>query len=87
MDHAERDDQIISRNQQERHQDPNLGDAEHFLLLKCTKYHANNAHDMPTLSSLLSETLFERKNFIDIRTLKPERLPAVQAELLHGSLF
>jgi len=39
------------------------------------------------LSRLIRETLFERKNLIDILSLKPERILAVQDEPLQGALF
>ena len=50
----------------------------YYLLLTYIKYQTKYAHSLLTLSRLIRETLFERKNLIDILTLKPERLLAVQ---------
>ena len=46
----------------------------YYLLLTYIKYQTKYAHSLLTLSRLIRETLFERKNLIDILTLKPERL-------------
>ncbi len=59
----------------------------YYLLLTYIKYQTKYAHSLLTLSRLIRETLFERKNLIDILTLKPERLMAVQDEPLQGVLF
>ncbi len=59
----------------------------YYLLLTYIKYQTKYAHSLLTLSRLIRETLFERKNLIDILTLKPERLLAVQDELIQGALF
>lgn len=59
----------------------------YYLLLTYIKYQTKYAHSLLTLSRLIRETLFERKNLIDILTLKPERLLLVQDEPLQGVLF
>jgi hypothetical protein len=59
----------------------------YYLLLTYIKYQTKYAHSLLTLSRLIRETLFERKNLIDILTLKPERLLSVQDEPLQGVLF
>ncbi len=59
----------------------------YYLLLTYIKYQTKYAHSLLTLSRLIRETLFERKNLIDILTLKPDRLLAVQDEPLQGVLF
>jgi len=59
----------------------------YYLLLTYIKYQTKYAHSLLTLSRLIRETLFERKNLIDILTLKPERLLAVQDEHIQGALF
>ena len=59
----------------------------YYLLLTYIKYQTKYAHSLLTLSRLIRETLFARKNLIDILTLKPERLLAVQDEPLQGVLF
>jgi hypothetical protein len=59
----------------------------YYLLLTYIKYQTKYAHSLLTLSRLIRETLFERKNLIDILTLKPERLLAVQDEPIQGALF
>jgi len=59
----------------------------YYLLLTYIKYQTKYAHSLLTLSRLIRETLFERKNLIDILTLKPERLLAVQDEYIQGALF
>jgi hypothetical protein len=59
----------------------------YYLLLTYIKYQTKYAHSLLTLSRLIRETLFERKNLIDILTLKPERILAVQDEPIQGVLF
>jgi Transposase DDE domain/Domain of unknown function (DUF4372) len=59
----------------------------YYLLLTYIKYQTKYAHSLLTLSRLIRETLFERKNLIDILTLKPDRLLAVQDEPIQGTLF
>lgn len=59
----------------------------YYLLLTYIKYQTKYAHSLLTLSRLIRETLFERKNLIDILTLKPERLLVVRDEPLQGVLF
>jgi Transposase DDE domain/Domain of unknown function (DUF4372) len=59
----------------------------YYLLLTYIKYQTKYAHSLLTLSRLIRETLFERKNLIDILTLKPERLLAIQDESIQGMLF
>jgi hypothetical protein len=59
----------------------------YYLLLTYIKYQTKYAHSLLTLSRLIRETLFERKNLIDILTLKPQRLLIVRDEPLQGVLF
>lgn len=59
----------------------------YYLLLTYIKYQTKYGHSLLTLSRIIREMLFERKNLIDILTLKPERLVAVQDEPLQGVLF
>ena len=59
----------------------------YYLLLTYIKYQTKYAHSLLTLSRLIREMLFERKNLIDILTLKPERLLVVQDEPRQGALF
>jgi hypothetical protein len=59
----------------------------YYLLLTYIKYQTKYTHSLLTLSRLIRETLFERKNLIDILTLKPERLLAVQDEPIQRALF
>ena len=59
----------------------------YYLLLTYIKYQTKYTHSLLTLSRLIRETLFERKNLIDILTLKPERLLAVQDEPIQRTLF
>ena len=59
----------------------------YYLLLTYIKYQTKYAHSLLTLSRLIRETLFERKNLIDILTLKLERLLAVQDEPIQRALF
>jgi len=59
----------------------------YYLLLTYIKYQTKYTHSLLTLSRLIRETLFERKNLIDILTLRPERLLAVQDEPIQRALF
>ena len=59
----------------------------YYLLLTYIKYQTKYAHSLLTLSRLIRETLFERKNLIDILTLKLERILSVHDEPLQGVLF
>jgi len=59
----------------------------YYLLLTYIKYQTKYGSSLLTLSRNIREMLFERKNLIDILTLKPERLVAVQDEPLQGALF
>jgi hypothetical protein len=59
----------------------------YYLLLTYIKYQTKYAHSLLTLSRLIRETIFERKTLIDILTLKPERLLAVQDEYIQGALL
>ncbi len=59
----------------------------YYLLLTYIKYQTKYGHSLLTLSRIIREVLFERKNLIDILTLKPERLVAVQDEPIQGALF
>ena len=59
----------------------------YYLLLTYIKYQTKYGHSLLTLSRNIREMLFERKNLIDILTLKPERLVAVQDEPIQGALF
>ena len=54
----------------------------YYLLLTYIKYQTKYAHSLLTLSRLIRETLSERKNLIDILTLKPDRILSVQDEPL-----
>lgn len=59
----------------------------YYLLLTYIKYQTKYTHSLLTLSRLIRETLFERKNLIDILTLKPERILSVRDEPIQGALF
>ena len=59
----------------------------YYLLLTYIKYQTKCTHSMLYFSRVIREMLFERKSLIDILTLKPERLLAVQDEALQGALF
>lgn len=59
----------------------------YYLLLTYIKYQTKCGHSLLTLSRIIREMLFERKNLIDILTLNPERLRVVQDEPLQGALF
>lgn len=59
----------------------------YYLLLTYIKYQTKYGHSLLQLSRVIRETLFERRNLIDILTLRPERLKFVQNEALQGALF
>jgi hypothetical protein len=59
----------------------------YYLLLTYIKYQTKYGNSLLTLSRMIRDMLFERKNLIDILTLKPERLLSVQDEPLQGALF
>ncbi len=59
----------------------------YYLLLTYIKYQTKYGHSLLTLSRMIRDMLFERKNLIDILTLKPERLLSVQDEPIQGALF
>lgn len=59
----------------------------YYLLLTYIKYQTKCGHSLLTLSRIIREMLFERKNLIDILTLKPDRLRVVQDEPIQGALF
>ena len=59
----------------------------YYLLLTYIKYQTKYKNSLLELSRVIRETLFDRKALIDILTLKPERILAVQEEPLQGALF
>jgi hypothetical protein len=59
----------------------------YYLLLTYIKYQTKYAYSLLQLSRVIRETLFERKNLIDILSLRPERLKLVTTETLQGTLF
>lgn len=59
----------------------------YYLLLTYIKYQTKYGYSLLQLSRVIRETLFERKNLIDILTLRPERLRYVQNEVPQGTLF
>lgn len=59
----------------------------YYLLLTYIKYQTKYGHSLLQLSRVIRETLFERKNLIDILTLRPEKLFTLRNEALQGSLF
>lgn len=59
----------------------------YYLLLTYIKYQTKCGHSLLTLSRIIREMLFERKNLIDILTLKPERLRFVPDEPIQRTLF
>lgn len=59
----------------------------YYLLLTYIKYQTKYGYSLLQLSRVIRETLFERKNLIDILTLRPERLRYVQNEVPQGALF
>lgn len=59
----------------------------YYLLLTYIKYQTKYGYSLLQLSRVIRETLFQRKNLIDILTLRPERLRCVQNEALQGALF
>jgi hypothetical protein len=59
----------------------------YYLLLTYIKYQTKYGYSLLKLSRVIRETLFERKNLIDILTLRPESLRYVHDELPQGALF
>lgn len=59
----------------------------YYLLLTYIKYQTKYGYSLLKLSRVIRELLFERKNLIDILTLRPERLRCVQIEAPQGALF
>jgi len=59
----------------------------YYLLLTYIKYQTKYGYSLLHLSRVIRETLFERRNLIDILTLRPERLRFIQNEALQGALF
>jgi hypothetical protein len=59
----------------------------YYLLLTYIKYQTKYGYSLLQLSRVIRETLFERKNLIDILTLRPERLRYVHNEVPQGTLF
>ena len=59
----------------------------YYLLLTYIKYQTKYGYSLLQLSRVIRETLFERKNLIDILTLRPEKLLTVRDEPLQGALF
>lgn len=59
----------------------------YYLLLSYIKYQTKYGHSLLQLSRVVREMLFERKNLIDVLTLRPDRLLSVRNESLQGALF
>ena len=59
----------------------------YYLLLTYIKYQTKYAHSLLNLSRIIRETLFDRKNLIDILTLKLELLRIFHDEPLQQTLF
>jgi hypothetical protein len=59
----------------------------YYLLLTYIKYQTKYGYSLLQLSRVIRETLFERKNLIDILTLKPERITLQTEEPIQGTLF
>jgi hypothetical protein len=59
----------------------------YYLLLTYIKYQTKYGYSLLHLSRVIRETLFERRNLIDILTLRPERLKHVQNQVPQGALF
>jgi hypothetical protein len=59
----------------------------YYLLLSYIKYQTKYGHSLLQLSRVVREMLFERKNLIDVLTLRPARLLSVRSEPLQGALF
>jgi hypothetical protein len=59
----------------------------YYLLLTYIKYQTRYANSLLELSRVIRETLFDRKMLIDILTIKPERILAVQEVQIQGRLF
>jgi hypothetical protein len=59
----------------------------YYLLLTYIKYQTKYTNSLLELSRVIRETLFDRKTLIDILTIKPERILAVQEVPIQGRLF
>ncbi len=59
----------------------------YYLLLTYIKYQTKYGYSLLHLSRIIREMLFERKNLIDVLTLRPDRLLSVRSEPLQGTLF
>ena len=59
----------------------------YYLLLTYIKYQTKYTHSLLNLSRVIRETLFDRKNLIDILTIKLERLRIFHDEPLQQTLF
>ncbi len=59
----------------------------YYLLLAYLKFQTKYAHSMLELTRLIKETLFDRKNLIDILTLKTEKLINYRESPMQGVLF
>ncbi len=59
----------------------------YYLLLAYLKFQTKYAHSMLELTRLIKETLFDRKNLIDISTLKTEKLIKYRESPIQGGLF
>ncbi len=59
----------------------------YYLLLSYIKYQTKYQHTLLRLSRVIREMLFERKNLIDILTLRPEQLVSVRGDPLQMPLL
>jgi hypothetical protein len=59
----------------------------YYLLLSYIKYQTKYGNSLLHLSRVIRETLFQRRNLIDILTLKPDKLLVMRDEGLQASLF
>jgi len=59
----------------------------YYLLLSYIKYQTKYGNSLLQLSRVIRETLFERRNLIDILTLNPDRLLVMRDQSTQGSLF
>jgi len=59
----------------------------YYLLLTYIKYQTKYGFSMLQLSRVIRETLFQRKNLIDILTMNPQRIRIIEDEPLQGVLF
>lgn len=59
----------------------------YYLLLSYIKYQTKYGSSLLQLCRVIRETLFERRNLIDILTLKPDRLLIVRDQGAQASLF